>query len=355
MKSCRVLFFFFCVLCSSTSLSALELLNADGNSNRFVDGGIVSTLWGTVTFFWNNTTIISDTTVWQRRSGDVRMTGNIRVLRDEQELLCDSASFLSDGNVLQLRGKISAVDRGLSTSLFAGEVDYFVDTDSVVLRYDPRVSFSSEDSDDTVSIVGEKMVYLSKTGAAQACDSVRIFSSEFVCHADTGYYFSETERGLLVGNPRLTHEEASIVGDSIHIFFEQEQLESFTVVGDPTGHQYEVSNGDTTVTTLQGDTLRFELNDGNIETIYTERNATFQRSSKATEDFPDRIWGDRIVTVLDTGGIGGVSRASGKARAQYRDAESRNEVVGDTIIISFDTLSVYQVGIIGAVQGILIE
>ena len=221
------------ILVFCASVSALELINANANSNRMEDGAIVSTLSGNVEFLWNDTRIFSDKTIWRRGAGHLQMQGNIKVLRNKQELRCDTGDFRSNGRILHLRGNVFAVDSNHSATMFAGSADYSIDNDSVFLAQNPRIHFWDAASTDTITIFSQTMNYTSRTGIARAEKNVRVVGTDFTAFADRGLYFAETERAMLVGGrPRIEYlNEAVASGDTIHIIFKNNTLTEFYVVG----------------------------------------------------------------------------------------------------------------------------
>jgi len=341
----------FCV-----SVSALELINANTNSNRFENGAIVSILSGNVEFLWNDTRIFADRTIWRRGTGHLQMFGNIKVLRNKQELRCDTTEFRSSGKTLQLRGKVFGVDTNYCATMLAGKADYSIRNDSVFLSVKPKIHFWDSTTTDTITIISKTMNYTSKTGIAKADNNVKITGTDFVAFADTGFYFAQTERGLMVGNPRIEYQDnSSVSGDTIHIIFKDNALTEFYVVGNPIGKTKEEENGDSTFMELTGDTIRFLLGDGQIDQIISEKNAQIKRFRQGKEETADKMWGKRIVTTLNCEDCGEgnkvLSVVSGNAKAIYFDGGTRNESAGDSLKLFFDDNGVTKVQILGKVKG----
>jgi len=342
----------------STISYALELINANSNENRFEGGGIVSVLTGDVQFLWNDAQIFSDRTVWRRAEGHLTMTGNIKVLRENQELRCDSLTFRSNTRILQMRGNVFAVDSTHSATMFSGRADYFLNNDSVFLSRSPRVHFWEQNSTDTITIFGRTITYASETGIARARDSVRIVGSDFVSHADTAFFFAETETAIKFGNTRIEHDNSTVTGDTVHIFFEESSVKEFFVVSNPLAKTIEEERGDSIVMEMVGDTLRFLLEDQRISQIISERNASVIRFHQDTPEKINRMWGERIITTIadeNDNSLGEnvrvLSVVKGNARAIYHDADSRNESSGDTLKLFFNNDGVSRIRISGNVKG----
>lgn len=351
----------------AVQISALELINANTNSNRFENGAIVSTLSGDVEFLWNDTKIFSDKTIWRRSTGHLQMYGNIKVLRNKQELHCDTAEFRSSGKTLQLRGKVFGVDTNYCATMLAGKADYSIRNDSVFLSKNPVIHFWDSTTTDTISIFSKTMNYTSKTGIAQADKDVRIAGTDFTAFSDTGFYFAQTERGLMLRSPRIEYqEESSVKGDTIHIIFQNNALTEFYVVGNPVGKTREggsfgsidslsLIENDSTFMELTGDTLRFLLGNKQIDQIISENNAQIIRFKKDAEETADKMWGKRIVTTLNCEDCNDeskvVSVVSGNAKAIYFDGETKNESAGDTLKLFFDNNGITRVQILGKVKG----
>ena len=342
------IFMFFAISC------ALELINANSNSNRFENGSIVSVLSGDVEFLWNDARIFSDKTVWRRGDGHLLMTGNIKVLNDKQELRCDTAEFRSNEKKLQLRGNVFAVDTNYLATMLSQKADYFIKNDSVFLSENPRIHFWDKSSPDTITVFGKTISYASETGIAVAADSVRVVGTDFVSFADTGYYFAKTQTAMTVGKPRIERENSEVSGDTVHIIFRENVLDEFFVVGNPMGKTKEFEEGDSVFMEMVGDTLRFLIEDGKISQILSEKNASITRFQQDSRERPDKMWGEKIITTIDCKDCGENKVSSiveGNAKAIYYDAKSRNESSGDTLKLFFDDDGVSRVVISGKVKG----
>ena len=335
--------------------NALELINANANSNRFENGAVVSTLSGNVEFLWNDTRIFSDKTIWRRSNGHLTMSGNIKVLRNKQELTCDFAEFYSNGKILQLKDNVFAVDSNYRATMFSGKADYFVKTDSVFLAQNPKIHFWEFASADTITVLGKTMNYTSKTGIARADENVKIIGTDFVSFSDTGYYFADTKKGMLIGKkPRIEYDNSSVIGDTIHILFGESSLDEFFVIGNPIAKSREENGGDSVFMELSGDTLRFFIKEQKISQILSEKNATFKRFRQNNETLTDKTWGERILTLLDYEDCDDCkifSVVQGNAKAVYFDDKTKNESSGDTLKMFFDDNGVTQVIISGKVKG----
>jgi lipopolysaccharide export system protein LptA len=286
------------------------------------------------------------------------MTGNIRVLRKNQELRCDAVEFRSNTRILQMRGNVFAVDSTHSATMFAGRADYFLNNDSVYLTINPRVHFWDPNSTDTITIFGRIITYATQSGVARSIDNVRIVGSDFVSYADTVFFFSETETAIKFGNTRIEHENSVITGDTVNILFDGNAMKEFYVVSNPLAKTVEEERGDSVFMEMHGDTLRFLLDDNRISQIISERNASVKRFSQTDPDRINRMWGERIETTIAEEGDNSLGKdvrvlsvVQGNARAIYYDAETRNESSGDTLKLFFDGDGVSRIRISGRVKG----
>lgn len=346
----------FIIFIFSSNAFSLELINANTNSNRFEDGAIVSTLSGSVEFLWNDTRIFADETIWRRGKGHLQMFGNIKVLRNRQELRCDTVEFRSDGKMLQLRGNVWGVDTNYCATMVAGKADYSIRNDSVFLSVKPQIHFWDSTNTDTITILSRTMNYTSKTGIARADKNVRAIGTDFTAFAAKGLYYAQTQKGLMLGEPRIEYkDESTVKGDTIHILFNENVLSEFFVVGKPIGDTRNIENGDSVFMELTGDTLRFVLGDGKLDRIVAQENAIVERFTRKTADRRDKMWGQQILTDVnctDCGDGNTVSSVvSGNSKAIYYDSDVKNESAGDSIKLFFGDDGVSRVQILGKVKG----
>ncbi len=351
MKQLLLLIF---IITSTFSLD-LELLGADFNRNELIDGSILTTLMGNVEFQYGDVNIKSDSTIWLRGDGVLRLGGSVVVTRFSQTLTCDSLLFTSGDKKFELRGNTQMIDSAREVTMQSEEADFYLDVDSLELRKDPVVYFWSSRDSDTVVVTGEPMHYLGESGTARVAKNITIDGPDLKAKANSGYYSEKNEQAELNGNAEAHYALSTLTGGLIRLFVTDERADSFTVIDEfPTGITRDTMGIDTTINELTGDSLHFTIDTNRIERVVSVGNSRMEKFHITDKSLSDILWGDRIVANIFTGGDG-TSRSEGTARSLYRsDGDMQNEIAGDTLYMTFDSEGVTQMRLTGGVQGVIL-
>ncbi len=347
--------FLLILFCFSLYATDLELRHADFNRNELIDGSILTRLLGNVEFQYGDVNIQSDSTIWLRGKGILRLGGSVVVKRFDQTLTCDSLLFESDSKMFELRGNTQMVDSAREVTLISDEADFFIDEDSLEMRTDPIVYFWSSSDSDTVVVTGEPMHYLGETGTARISKDITINGPELSAKANSGFYAEKNGEAELRGEAVTNYALSTLTGGLIRLYITDETADSFTVIEDiPMGITRDTVGEDTTVTELTGDSLHFTIDSSRIEKVVSVKNSKMEKFSIIDKEQSDILWGDRIVANMYVDG-GGTAQSQGKARSLYRsDNDMQNEIAGDTLNMLFDSEGVLEMKLTGGVRGVIL-
>ena len=340
------------ILPSWAAKRRIELLNAQHNTNRITNGSMTSILTGDVRFKVGETLINADKTIWYRSSNHLKLLGNVHIVEGTQNLYCDTAIYFSSKKKFNFRGGVTAIDSTRETTITSQRASYLLTPDSLILYDEPKVIFWSSTSDDTVTITGVQMYYAGESNTAAALDSVEFLATDLVGTADTAYFYLHGEEGLLFGSrPNFAFQQSSVEGDSIRCYFGDGALNSFRSVGEPIVTNTEKDDSTEVLSTMIADTILFHITDNAIDTVYAFHSAIVSRINGNLASEADSLWGDTIITVIETDNTGS-SQSTGNPRTIYAEDTNRNSVASDTITLYFDNDGVHQVELSGGVQGL---
>lgn len=345
----------FLILISLSFGQAVDLIHADYNSNRLIGGSIVSLLQGNVQFQYGNVNIRADSTIWYRGQGMLRMGGRVRITKPSQQITCDSLVFYSDYKRFLLRGRTTLVDTDREVTLRSREADYFLNEDSLELRQRPVVYFWSSKNKDTVTVTGEPMYYLGKTGMTRVHRNISVDGPDLNATANSGWFSRDKQNAELSGRAKMAYGLSTVTGGLVRIFFTKDAVDSFKVTSDsPTGTSKDTSGRDTTISKLTGDTLNFTVDGKRIKQVVSTKNAKFERFAPTQDGKSDIVWGKQIVTTFEKNGDG-TAHGLGQVRALYRsDKDATNEVAGDDLFITYDRNGAQEITLTGGVQGVIL-
>jgi lipopolysaccharide export system protein LptA len=370
----------------------LQLINADKNSNRMKNGSIESTLFGNVEFLWGETKIKTDSTIWKRGSGNVKLNGSVEIIRTGQNLTCRNAAFSTNAQIINLEGAVVAVDSAHEVTITADSADYFIGPDSLHIWEKPKMFIWSSTSTDSFTISSKKMKYTGFNSIAKAVDSVKIMGDDLTATCDSATYLRMIDKAVMLGNPSVKYATNKVTGEMIELFFESGEIIKMIVYGSPKAIMVDTTNsksdtatltadtlifnisnqsltsldalkngslvqveGDSSVTTLVGDSLFFTIDDSRLVKVVSQTKSSSEMYNLSAPEKKDQVWGDKVVIDFFEGG-GGVATVENHARALLlSDGDSRNEIAGDTLVVNFDSDGASKIRMIGEVQGVILE
>lgn len=334
----------------------LILKNANRNENTLVRGELVSTLIGDVTFLYDDFTIYSDRARWWQSRGTVKLTGNVRVVRQDEEMTCDRLTFLKKQKQLDASGRVNYYSRPDRVRISGRHGRYDMDRDRFVLTGEPHFLRFDTAAAETLTIVGREMTYHDSTRVASAVSDVRITKGKLAATCDRANYYTGDERAELRGKPVITYDGNTMNGDSVDLTFRGDTLRGVAIGGSAHGLYLEPDSGDTNVTNVWGDSMYMAMTPGgSLDTLWAWENvsSTYYLSSEA--DSANKVSGKAMVLSFERSGDLRTALVWGNARSTYfvreDDGQGRNEASGDSIHVSFDAGRATELTVSGSVRG----
>lgn len=336
--------------------STLVLKNADYNRNSLVNGSLVSVLRGNVTFEYENSTIKADRATWHRKDGNINFIGNINVVMKEQKLTCQKMIFNRDEKKLTATRKVDFYDSKEQIRLLGNSAIYEFDSKFLTLSRSPQLFRYDTTVNETLSISGRILTYDDSLKIAVARDDVIITKGLFTSTCQIAYYHNETGMTRLRKNPEIFYDKNdNLVGDSIDVFFENERIKGVAVMRLVKWIHKDMTQEDTTIREVTGDSLYMAFSDSTIETIwtYTDVNATDYSTKKP--DLINQMDGKVMVLKLAEGKPDNLVIAGNAESVYFMDDSNesgKNVASGDSISIDFRDGKAVYIKMTGDVRGV---
>lgn len=342
---------------AASSSNDLILRNANRNENMLQRGEIVSTLIGDVVFLLDDFVTKSDWGRWWQSKKNVQLRGNVRVLQDRDTLSCDQMVFTRKTNILDMRGRVDFRSPEDQLRVRGRRGRYHTTTKKFNLTGDPSFVRYDTASGDTLTIIGDELIYEDSTKVATALRHVRITRGLLIATCHRGTYYTREETATLRGNPLILYDGNTMEGDSVDLYFAGDTLRGVSVSGDAHAEYLERDASDTNVTHVWGDSMYLAMNaEGDLDSVWAwgEVRSTYYLSSEA--DSANEVSGKAMVLSFEgTSDLLG-ALVWGNARSIYfvreDDGQGRNEASGDTIRVSFDQGKARELTISGSVRGV---
>ncbi len=360
VRTLRSTILLFCVLASAVGgrdrSPDLILRNANRNENTLVRGELVSTLIGDVRFLYDDFTIYSDRARWWQSRGTVKLSGNVRVVRDDEKMTCDRLTFLKKQKRLDAIGRVNYYSTPDRVRIHGRHGRYDMERNRFVLTGEPRFLRFDTAAAETLTIVGREMTYHDSTRVASAVHDVRITKGKLAATCDRANYFTGDERAELRGTPVITYDGNRMNGDSVDLAFRGDTLQGVAIGGSAHGVCLEPDSGDTNVTNVWGDSMYMAMTpSGSLDTLWAWEDviSTYYLSSEA--DSANEVSGKAMVLSFERSGELRSALVWGNARSTYYvredDGQGRNEASGDTIHVFFDEGRATELTVSGSVRG----
>ncbi|MCF7920132.1 MAG: LPS export ABC transporter periplasmic protein LptC [Candidatus Cloacimonetes bacterium] len=255
--------FLLLLLLSFVSLLSVEgelrpyrLIHADSLEAVKENGAYVSELRGNVHFFYGDTEFYTDTAHIYEEQKIVMMVGNVKIYDDTLSLQAKEVEYFRRQEKLKLNGSVFLEEshRDSTWRTFNAEkVEYLRDQrnfqawDNVkmfdsreqingscgyltyngekgfgFLRDKPELSLAQQD---TITIKAQKIEYYDEYKKIVAIFEVETIFSEYLITSDFLIYFSEQEKAIYRGEPRLYSSLFDAEASEVTIFFVENALE----------------------------------------------------------------------------------------------------------------------------------
>ncbi|MDG5815037.1 LptA/OstA family protein [Chitinispirillales bacterium ANBcel5] len=357
---CSLTFLFFSVLAQPTRNHSDELVleYASVNENIFRNGEFVSYLRGDVVFSYDDIRIRSDEATWRRNDGEVRFRNRVKVERSGQFFRSNRVDFTSKENIITARGDFYYYDSLELVSLSGNQARYDLEEREFILEGSPRLEHYDTAASQTLVITGHTMNYCDKEKVAGVQGEVKIERGELLALCNRAYYYTDSAFVKLRVNPSVRYESHDLEGDSVDLFFAEENLKSAWVKGNSRVSYIEASDeGDTVFSDIWSDSLFVQMcESGNIDTLFAYGNVLTRYFGSEDTTRVNKAWGRTMVLAFDT--LGKISSAviRGNARSVYyideSDGQGRNEASGDSIIVYFDKGRTERIRLSGSTRGV---
>ncbi len=254
--------------------------------------------------------------------------GNVILERDSTILYCDQAQYDELNDIATFDRNLIGHDLRRRVVMTGDNGTFWTEKEHTIVPTNPvLVQLDSLDQEEA-RIVGEYMEYEALNGIALARDSVKINWHDVEGWGEELYFYPDSSRALLVGDPRMTHFRDEVLGDSIWLYMNEETLDSAVVVGHAIAYTAADSSDFGPRSSLEGKRITLTFTNGNVSEMASFGQATGvyhvfdegvdQGSNQVSGDMVELNFEDRILnSVRVVGGTEGTfypPRLAGKLR-----------------------------------------
>lgn len=217
---------------------------------------------------------------FRKRDNVAVISGNVTMVDSTRKIDADRVVYHRDTELVEATGNVVAFDRPNDATVTGGEASYNRNTKVAVVTSSPKLVSSDKKGKQTV-VVGEEMEFLLDKNIYKARGSVHINREEMEATCQRADFFRGENRAALSGQPRAWDKDGEILGDSLELYTDGNQIRTVKVFGDaqvfyraPAGQEAETS-------LVRGDSIRIVLDNEEVKEVFVYGHAHSEYYSAA--------------------------------------------------------------------------
>jgi lipopolysaccharide assembly outer membrane protein LptD (OstA) len=227
----------------------------------------------------NNDLVLTGSSAEFRRKENVAvLTGNVTMIDSTSQIQADRIVYDRDSEMVKAQGKVVAFDSEHEATVTGGHAIYNRDSKVAVITSAPELVSTESDGAATV-VVGEQMEFSMEENILRVRGTVQIERKDLKASCQLAEFYQDENRAVLSGQPRAWDESGEIVGDSLELHSDGEEIRTVLVFG---GAEvlYTAPEGEAPETSLvRGDSVRIMLDDEEVKEVFVFGNARSEYSS----------------------------------------------------------------------------
>jgi len=315
-------------------------------------------LQGGVRFRHDSVQLRTERAVWDKNLDMVRCEGGFLFLHPKGSLQSRSGEYYRKDQKAFASGSVVARDSANEGAYYGERAVYDRKNDFLDLQVAPVLYRFEKDTVkhtiDTTKIVAQHITYQKKSGLATAMGAVRVTRGDLVVTCDSGWFDQKKGLMTLKGHPVCVLKENKLSGDSMHIVLDGQKLKTVRVIRNAFGVQDDKpKNGDPLKhTEVRGDTLFAEFANDKMKSLFVSVSAHGEFWEADLKDYVNKMSGNLLTLRFEDGHMQ-EARVMGSAKSTYwypdkmRLISGRNEAMGDSILVTFDSSKVQRLRIKG--------
>ncbi|KPJ61615.1 MAG: hypothetical protein AMJ46_00505 [Latescibacteria bacterium DG_63] len=227
----------------------------------------------------NNDVILTGASAEFRRKENVAiLTGNVTMIDSTRQVEADRIVYDRDSELVEAQGKVVAFDSDNEATVTGGHAVYNRDSKVAVVTSAPKLVSTDTEGESTV-VVGEQMEFSMEENIFRVRGTVHIERKDLQASCQLAEFYQNENRAVLSGEPRAWDESGEIVGDSLELHSDGDEIRTVLVFG---GAEvlYMAPEGEAPETSLvRGDSVRIMLDDEEVREVFVFGNARSEYSS----------------------------------------------------------------------------
>ncbi len=326
---------------------AVILLNAEELTQEQTSSGELTVIRDKVKFVQDSLTVWCDLARHRKQQGVLNLFGNVVMIDPDRELRAEEVTYFERHRLTRARKDVVILRDSVRMVCQRAEYDERTDiatfqtdmllydlkrdiqltgafgtynTENMMGKVPRQPVLTSYDSTGTeqARIVSRNMEYDAQRGMALAEDSVRIHYEEVVGTCDLLYFYPDSSRALMIGNPHVIRNRDEAVGDTVWLYMTEDKLDSAVVIKEAVAYTPSDSSEGAPRSQLQGYRIVLDFEDGQVRRMQSEGQAVgiYHVFDEGEDQGSNRVSGDRVTLMMKEGALEDVIVVGG-TRGQF--------------------------------------
>lgn len=169
-------------------------------------------------------TITSDHVLWNKEKGTTTLTGNVKVVKEEDNIYAQKMEIWGDfNNIKKIIGykDIIIINKKDQTKITGSYFEYHKEKDYVFITGNPKLIAEK----DKLEVISQKMEKYFKENLSIATGKVVIVKEDTKAMGELLNFFEKEEKAILTGNPELIQKNNIFSGERIIFYTVADKIE----------------------------------------------------------------------------------------------------------------------------------
>ncbi|MCB2197810.1 hypothetical protein KQI63_00285 [bacterium] len=231
--------------------------------------------------------------------------GNVEMIQDSVVLTSQQGQYDEQANLATFEREMKIYDLRRDVQLTGKVGTYDTERKNGRVPLDPVLTSYDSLGVEEARITGLQMEYDSDDGYATVTDSVTLSWHDVRGYCDLLYYYSDLDKALMVGSPRVFRDRDEAEGDSIWLYVTEGALDSVVIKGQAIAFTPSDSSEYSPRSTLEGRRIVMDFEEGKVSRMQSDGQAVgiYHIFDEHKDQGSNRVSGDRVVLMMGEKGL----------------------------------------------------
>jgi len=351
-----ILFTLFSSLTAAEKLRDYKLINADSLIVTKIDEFYHTKLIGNVHFFYGNTEFYCDTADIDEKDKISKMAGNVKVYEDTLSLFASESEYLRKSEIIYLRRNVKMfqlLPDSTQNKFYADYVTYYRNDSLAIaeqnvkaisekqnitgecgyLKYHLNTHYGfmnkkphiiRKEKDKLFEIYAQKIEYFGDYKKIVASYDVKTNFEKYHISGNFLLYYSETEKGTVIGNPKYLSDRATAYSQQFDFHLKNNKIQTVDLT-DSCKVYYKIKESDSLQDNyITAKNIHFVFDDEKLQQVTAIKDITTyynQKKSEKSDFVKNWVDGDSLTIEMENDKVKYLKLINAKEGKYYFETE----------------------------------